>query len=438
MTTETITFDLNNKGNSFKPLNATNGGPWHKRFVAAMPHSNFEAYRAARIPFARNHDSGGYAVYGGPYSHDLSKIFRNFDADETDPASYDFGNTDEDIFVALEAGTETFFRLGESAESSVTPHGAIPPKDFQKWARIAEHIIRHLNEGWANGHTLGIRYWEIWNEPDLRWQQLDSGFWHGTPESFFDFYETVAKHLKSSFPNLKIGGPAIAHDLEWAERFLSEMSRRQVPIDFFSWHIYATAPESVTQRAARIRELLTKYGYGRAESICNEWNYVHDWGAGFPRVIEIIHSIKGASFTMSVISEADRTESIDMLMYYTTHPSAFNGAFDFYSCRAIKGYYPLFFYGKFYDMKYSVRPKELPPHLYTICGVDADGRILCTVTYYDDDDTAPDKHVKLDFGRTARFSVSLLDEEHNGEEVGTVDAPEFLIKNHSILVLREI
>ena len=97
MTTETIFFDLKNRGGAFKPLNATNGGPWHKRFVAAMPRSNFEAYRAARIPFTRNHDSGNCAVYGGPYSHDLSKIFRNFGADETDPASYDFGNTDEDI-----------------------------------------------------------------------------------------------------------------------------------------------------------------------------------------------------------------------------------------------------------------------------------------------------------------------------------------------------
>ena len=26
--------------------------------------------------------------------------------------------------------------------------------------------VRHYNRGWANGHEWGIRYWEIWNEPD--------------------------------------------------------------------------------------------------------------------------------------------------------------------------------------------------------------------------------------------------------------------------------
>ncbi len=25
----------------------------------------------------------------------------------------------------------------------------------------------HYNEGWAHGFELGIKYWGIWNEPDL-------------------------------------------------------------------------------------------------------------------------------------------------------------------------------------------------------------------------------------------------------------------------------
>ena len=42
-----------------------------------------------------------------------------------------------------------------------------PPKDFQKWAEICEHIIMHYNEGWANGFHYGIKYFEVWFEPDV-------------------------------------------------------------------------------------------------------------------------------------------------------------------------------------------------------------------------------------------------------------------------------
>lgn len=53
-------------------------------------------------------------TYGGPYAHDITAIFPNFDADENNPESYDFACTDESILTTLDAGTETFFRLGQS------------------------------------------------------------------------------------------------------------------------------------------------------------------------------------------------------------------------------------------------------------------------------------------------------------------------------------
>ena len=65
------------------------------------------------------------------------------------------------------AGTKPFYRLGQSIEHQTKKYGIYPPKDFKKWAKICEHIIRHYNEGWANGYRMGIEYWEIWNEADL-------------------------------------------------------------------------------------------------------------------------------------------------------------------------------------------------------------------------------------------------------------------------------
>ena len=47
---------------------------------------------AAHVPYARLHDVGG--AYGRSVFVDIPNLFRNFDADENDPASYDFAFTD--------------------------------------------------------------------------------------------------------------------------------------------------------------------------------------------------------------------------------------------------------------------------------------------------------------------------------------------------------
>ena len=434
---ETLQFDLTKEYGPFKPMNATNGGPWHKRFSKKMYRSNYEEYKAARIPYSRNHDLAVHTVYGGPYCHDISCIFPNFDADPYDPASYDFGCTDEEILTTLEAGTKTFFRLGQTIENQVVKHNTFPPKDFKKWAVICEHIIRHYNYGWADGMHLDMDYWEIWNEPDL-----DEEFapkkrtWGGSNAQFFDFFETAAKHLKSCFPEIKIGGPALAFRDEWAEEFLKTMSERNVPLDFYSWHIYLKEPSAMVNRAKKMKDLLLKYGYDKTENICNEWNYVKGWTDEFPYTVEQIHGIKGAIVTMSTVCVAQST-SLDMLMYYDTRPSTFNGIFDFYTAKPLKGYFAMYWYGMFYDMKAEVRAINEIENVYSLCGVDEDGKVLAIVTHYSDNDDVANKEISIDFGKEGEYEIYLLDEEHNGELVATTDKLEFDMKLHSAILIKE-
>lgn len=139
---ETIKFDLNKNAGKFKAMNAKNGGPWHKRHANDQWRSNFEAYKAARIPYSRNHDSNLCgSTYGGPYAHDISVIFPDFDADVNNPASYDFACTDESILTTLEAGTQTFFRLGQCIEHQIKKHHSLPPADFVNMPFIWEDYI---------------------------------------------------------------------------------------------------------------------------------------------------------------------------------------------------------------------------------------------------------------------------------------------------------
>lgn len=174
----------------------------------------------------------------------------------------------------------------------------------------------HYNEGWADGYNLNIQYWEIWNEPDLYDDDSeDKRTWGGTKAQFFDLYEVAAKHLKDRFPDLKIGGPALAEKEDWAEDFLKEMNRRNVPIDFFSWHLHGTTPEKKVRKAERIKKLPLENGYDKAESHLNEWNYVKGWTDQFVYTLKSIAGINGAAFTMARICEAQKAP-IDMLMYY--------------------------------------------------------------------------------------------------------------------------
>lgn len=435
----TLKFDLTKKTGFFKCLNATNGGPWHKRHADDQPTSNFECYKAARIPYSRNHDSNlASSTYGGPYAHDISAIFPNFDADPTLPESYDFACTDEAILVTLEAGTETFFRLGQTIEHQIKKHGTIPPKDFKKWAVVCEHIIRHYNEGWADGYHLNIQYWEIWNEPDLDADDSpNKRTWGGTTAQFFELYAITASHLKQCFPHLKIGGPAVAGNELWAEDFLKEMHTRNIEIDFFSWHIYCSEPEQMAAKARRIRKMMDENGYENAESILNEWNYVQNWSDKFIESIRTITGMKGAAFVLACMSVAQHSP-IDMLMYYDTRPSRFNGIFDYYTAQPLKGYYAFKWYGMFYDMICEIPCQTEIENIYTLCGCDKEGKLLATVTYYTDVKNALEKTIDIDFGKSGEYEIYLLDEGNNGELVYRTRDLKLTMQPNSVILIREI
>ena len=435
---ENIKIDLTTTYGKFKILNATNGGPIYKRHAADQWRTNFAEYKEAKIPFSRNHDSNAVAAYGGPYAHDVSAIFPNFDADENDENNYDFACTDESILCTLEAGTKTFFRLGQTIEHQIKKHHTLPPKDFEKWARICEHLILHYTERWANGYALDMPYWEIWNEPDLdEDNSLQKRTWGGTKAEFFDFYETVAKYLKSRFPHLKIGGPALAWREDWADEFLAEMQKKQVPVDFFSWHIYAASPEELIKKAKCIRGMLDRHGYKNTESILNEWNYLRGWTNDFVYTIEAIHSIKGAAYLMSALSLAQPSSAIDMMMYYDTRPSVFNGIFDFYTCRPLKGYLCMKWYGEFYDDYREVRAKNCLKDIYVLCGIDKHGKITAIVTHYSENDEKENVKIKLDFGRRCEFDVFLLDKDHDGELIKTTTNLTFDMPLYTCLKIKE-
>lgn len=399
-----------------KPMHAVNNGP--KKKGTDQIRGNFDAYKAARIPFARTHDANFAAAYGGPHTVDITAIFPNFEADENDPANYDFACTDDYLATMRAAGTEPFYRLGQTIEHTVKKYGSKPPRDFAKWARICEHVIAHYTEGWAKGYTWDIRYWEIWNEPDNQ-NPADvsrSSCWGGTAEQFHEFFKTAATHLKGRFPNLKIGGPAVCWDRAWATKFLDCMKKENVPLDFFSWHIYTTDVAAVADRCRFYRRLLDERGYAETESICNEWNYVRDFRANWVYSLRVESgdlNHKGAAYIAAVLCAAQQAP-VDMMMYYDARiGTQMNGMFDFVTLRPLRGYYPFYAWSKLAELGRAVRVsvKDAPDVWAAAAIRGAHGAVLVARYTDDNDEVTPRRvRVRLPEGTPAKVLCHVTDD----------------------------
>lgn len=408
MTTVKLSINPDKIIGKIKPMNAVNNGPVYTE-NADQSLTNLPAYSDAAIPFVRTHDASICYDYGGEHIIDVMSIFPDFDADPNSPESYDFTLTDIYLDSIMRSGAEVFYRLGNKIEHWPKHYGILPPKDFKKWAVICEHIIRHTNEGWANGHRRNIIYWEIWNEPDF-----NNKCWAGTPEEFFDLFEITAKHLKSCFPELKIGGPAVCYyNEEWLIPFFESMRKRNVPMDFYSWHCYSSRVEDIINAARQHRALLDKFGYTECESILNEWNYVSGWGGEeWKKSLETELSMKGAAF-ISAVATACQHEKLDILMYYDARiNSTMNGLFKFGTLEKLKGYYPLKTWGELLSSDGECEAVCDIPDIYAVSAV-KDNETTTMITYYKDDSDALPLSFIVELPGDALRTVYLLDNEHN-------------------------
>lgn len=287
-----ITVDPTTEAGPVKPVNGVGQPP----MIGAPTSFDLMPYlKEAGIPYARLHDVGG--PYGGLRYVDIPNLFRDFDADETRPENYSFAYTDALMRALAENGVEPFFRLGITIDNPVNAgypgYFVDPPKDYAKWARICEHVIRHYTEGWANGFRMKVGYWEIWNEPDNEPNPARNPLWNAPFSKYVRLYGTVASHLKAKFPHLKIGGygscgfyaavgasrvaagnssPRLTYFIDCATNFLSAVRSNGWPLDFFSFHSYSKPSEALKQVAFADR-LLADYGFpaGKTARVFNEW-----------------------------------------------------------------------------------------------------------------------------------------------------------------------
>ena len=435
-----VSFDFNKVTSKMKPLHGVNNSP-------AALRKPVQSFTDAGIPYMRTHDTMG--AFGGTHFIDVPNIFRDFDADENDPESYDFAFTDAYIGNIIKSGTQIFYRLGVTIENSwdIKAYNIYPPKDFHKWARICEHIIRHYNEGWANGFYHNIEYWEIWNEPE------NPPMWRGTKEQFYEFYSVAANHLKKCFPNLKFGGYAgcgfsyvTGHQksafyksfVTFFDEFLDYISapETKAPLDFYSWHIYIADPNVIAAHAKYVREKLDEKGFTETEHMLNEWNRMY---ADVPENYEEMQNQKGASFCAQAFAIMQES-SLDKAMYYDAYPARrYCGLYTFPGYRPTKTYYSFYAFNRLYRLGGCVGTKIFADdQASAMAATDGENKAILLANYSENE-----QHILLDLegvDEKTEFVLYVTDEQRTYEKHSQVSPSEsgklsFFLSPYSVMLL---
>ena len=386
-----LKFDFEKKLGKIKPMHAV-GQPPTDIGLNEIDSSMMHYLKEANIPYSRMHDVGG--TFGRNLFVDVPNLFRDFDADENDPASYDFVFTDKLFEVMINYGVEPYFRLGVTIENchGIKAYRIFPPKNFAKWARICEHIVRHYNEGWADGYHMGITYWEIWNEPDNEENIERNDMWKGTAEQYYDLYAVTSKHLRECFgDSIKIGGYASTglylgymetmdkytqpHSIDhWEERaiyhtkffrgFLERVKKDDLPLDFFSHHSYLSVWR--TEQVQRYCEkILEEYGFDDVEIHLNEWNT--------DRTRETRGTSQASADVAAMMIAMQRTK-MSMMCYYDArfNTSVYAGLFNPLTAKPFCTFYSFAAFGELYRLGDEVKVDGERDRLYALAAIDGE------------------------------------------------------------------
>ena len=403
--------------------------------------SMFHYLKEIGVKYSRLHDTGG--PFGKGIYVDIPNLFRDFDANPYDPASYDFAFTDRLLQAMIDNDIEPYFRLGVTIENEcqVKAYRIFPPKDNLQWARICEGVIRHYTQGWANGFHWNITHWEIWNEPENMPDPLENHMWRGTFEQYLDLYETASKHLKKLFPNLMIGGYAscglyavtrsIGYELYPAAKarfdfllksfldFVAFVKKNKCPLDFFSFHFYDVA-KNARKQIEFIRKTLDDAGLQKTEMSLNEWM--------MPGIGECGNMEQAANIAAMIV-EMQQLPVDDAEIYDARcGMGAYSPLFNPITHKPRKAYYCLKAFNELYKLGNDVPVTGLPDGMYAAAAQNKSRRAVMLVNI-----SKKEILFELDLGvKKGTIKCFCVNEEHDLDEI---PMPSVIADNDVLLVV---
>lgn len=395
-----------------KPLNGLNNGPG---FVMHPSDADLSAWwEVLNVPMARLHDT----TYTNPDTVDIHCVFPDFNADPDDPASYRFGRTDTYIKAIVELGIPICYRLGESIDHSDSKCYIDPPEDTEKWAKICLGIIKHYNDGWADGFNYNIKHWEVWCEPD------QCNLWSGTWRQYYELYGITARVIKDHDGRLQVGGPSSSGTGDFQDGFLKYCREKDIPLDFYSAHCYASSPHVVKECAEHHIKLLETFGFDKTDFFLTEWHY---FSGDFNRllrdpiyskaVFECLNGPAGAAFIASTLIMLQDTKTA-MANHYTGDCMRF-GLFDLFKV-PYKAYYAFKAFAELLEMSGRVSCRIFDYQVEAAAAVsDNEHQAILLLSNFDSQDN-DSFNIRLNNSPrpgAVSYEIYVVDDVHNLDQV---------------------
>jgi len=326
---KTFTVNFSSTLEKIKDLGGVNGGP-----EVLPPRGEtyggtaVKGYKDGGVSMIRTHDVSGLQYFEYANTFWVNKKI-NDAYNPTLESSYSWTTADQKIDSIVTPGFVPYFRIGVGFDDAHDVYSAAPYDpdriNFTKFAEVCKRTVMHFNKDWptGKGKSLGIKYWEVWNEPD-------GGFWRdsinsnagqpGDSVAFARMYKTVYDSMKSVDSTIKVGGPgvlsgSILTKREWLKTFLDECRKNKAQLDFFSWHLYAALnPYAIAIQGEYVRNLLHSYGFDSTESHVSEHN-IRLGNVDASSLKPLMNTAKHGAFTASSMISA-QLGKIDKILYF--------------------------------------------------------------------------------------------------------------------------
>ena len=316
----TVKVDFSFVDGKIKPMHAMCNGP--KSYGADIS----GLFREIGVPGVR---FAGTDTAMSAYAVDISRIFKNPDADPQDARNYDFALSDRYVRAAHDCGAKVIFRLGESYDRYGAKTVTLPV-DADRFSEVCVNVIRHYNDYWAGGFAYGIERFEILECPE--------GIGEDERARLFELYRKVSTVVKMYDGSLRVGGMCF-NDEGAAREFIKFCRRKHAPLDFLTVSCFDSDPAEASDRVKRLVPALKNLGYGETEIIIGSWAYIAkdvDTSTNIAKAIMFglggsnekraklflaQSGIKGAAYALSFMLEMGAMEDVTAAHLFDAQPS---------------------------------------------------------------------------------------------------------------------
>lgn len=158
-----------------------------------------------------------------------------------------------------------------------------PPKDYGLWEEICREYTRHIVERYGI-ETVKKWHLQCFNEPDLfKFFMKNAKDTSERAAEYCKLYNSFQRGILAVSNELKLGGPALAGDMQFFDSFLEYLKANNCRFDFVSVHTYGIAlwelqkkvktfnARNSIEKIEAIKGYMKKYGFEKLPLIIDEW-----------------------------------------------------------------------------------------------------------------------------------------------------------------------